>query len=200
VQDRTRFEVHNLFHADIAEATVLALYLFQRVNLELRPRIFRELKPGTRVVSHEFDFGNWRPDEQRTVEGPDKPYGPPRSTVYLWIVPADASGRWVWHMPQRAGAYEVTLQQTFQQVMPVVPSNADYRMEEARLRGDRISFVLVSDGRRERYDGRINGDTISGTVTAGSQTRPWAATRTERGRMDIEAGRSRPQNHAKESR
>jgi SAM-dependent methyltransferase len=202
VQDRARFEVRNLYVTDISRASVLTLYLFPRVNLDLRPRLFRELKPGTRVVSHEFDFGNWRPDAQATVEVPEKPYGPPRSSVYLWIIPADASGRWSWRSPHAGGAtYEVTLEQRFQEVRAVSPASpAAHRIEDARLSGATLSFVLVSGAEREQYRGRIDGDTISGTVTAGDATTPWAATRVARGKMDIEAALTRPRQYSKESR
>jgi SAM-dependent methyltransferase len=195
VQDRTRFEARNLYVTDFSKATVLTLYLFPRVNLDLRPRFFRELKPGTRVVSHEFDFGNWRPDAQTTVEVPDKPYGPPRSIVYLWIIPADASGRWAWRVPELGAAtYEITLDQTFQRVSArTTAGQAAYRVEDARLSGDVLSFTLSSAGRRQQYSGRINGDTISGTVTAGNATAPWTANRVARGKMNIEAQRALPQ-------
>jgi ubiquinone/menaquinone biosynthesis C-methylase UbiE len=195
VQDRTRFEARNLYVTDFSKATVLTLYLFPRVNLDLRPRFFRELKPGTRVVSHEFDFGNWRPDAQTTVEVPDKLYGPPRSTVYLWIIPADASGRWAWRVPELGAAtYEITLDQTFQRVSArTTTGQAAYRVEDAQLRGDVLSLTLSSEGRRQEYSGRINGDTISGTVTAGNASAPWTANRVARGKMNIEAERALPQ-------
>src|SRR5687767_13221404 len=90
VKERAEFFTRNLFVTDIDRATVLTSYLFPRVNMELRPRIFSELRPGTRVVSHEFDYGNWKPDAHVRVPVPNKPYGPPSSDVYLWIVPANA--------------------------------------------------------------------------------------------------------------
>jgi SAM-dependent methyltransferase len=78
VDDRIRFEATDLFDADIHSATVVALYLLPDVNLRLRPRLLRELKPGTRVVSHSFDMGDWKPDKELVVEG---------EHVYLWTIP-----------------------------------------------------------------------------------------------------------------
>ena len=78
VGDRIRFEANDLFDADIHSATVVALYLLPDVNLRLRPRLLRELKPGTRVVSHAFDMGDWKPDKEIVVEG---------EHVYLWTIP-----------------------------------------------------------------------------------------------------------------
>ena len=78
VADRVRFEVNDLFDADIRNATVIALYLLPDANLRLRPRLLRELKPGTRVVSHSFNMGDWKPDKQKVVNG---------DHVYLWTIP-----------------------------------------------------------------------------------------------------------------
>jgi hypothetical protein len=71
--------VKDLFDADLSQATVVALYLLPDVNLRLRPRLLQELKPGTRVVAHSFDMGDWKPEKEIVVDG---------DHVYLWIVPA----------------------------------------------------------------------------------------------------------------
>jgi SAM-dependent methyltransferase len=78
VDDRISFQANDLFDADIRSATVVALYLLPEVNLRLRPRLLRELKPGTRVVSHAFDMGDWKPDKEIVVGG---------ERVYLWTIP-----------------------------------------------------------------------------------------------------------------
>lgn len=78
VETLVRFEINDLFDADIHDATVVTLYLLPNLNLRLRPKLLQELKPGTRVVSHEFLMGDWKPDKEDTVEG---------SHIYLWIVP-----------------------------------------------------------------------------------------------------------------
>jgi SAM-dependent methyltransferase len=78
VDDRVRFELKDLFDADIGHATVVAIYLLPEVNLRLRTRLIRELKPGTRVVSHNFKMGDWKPDKEILVDG---------AHVYLWTIP-----------------------------------------------------------------------------------------------------------------
>ncbi|HEV3333616.1 MAG TPA: methyltransferase domain-containing protein [Bryobacteraceae bacterium] len=78
VADLVNFEVRDLFDADVRKATVVALYLLPEVNLRLRPRLLRELKPGTRIVSHSFDMGEWKPDKEKVVDG---------DHVYLWTIP-----------------------------------------------------------------------------------------------------------------
>jgi 2-polyprenyl-3-methyl-5-hydroxy-6-metoxy-1,4-benzoquinol methylase len=78
VAERVEFRQQDLFDTDIRPATVVALYLLPEVNLELRPKLLRELKPGARVVSHTFDFGDWKPDRQFEVNG---------EKVFLWVIP-----------------------------------------------------------------------------------------------------------------
>ena len=78
VADKVEFKKQDLFETDLSQATVLTLYLLPRVNLQLRPRLLNKLKPGTRVVSHSFDMGDWKPDQKITVDG---------RKIYLWIVP-----------------------------------------------------------------------------------------------------------------
>ncbi len=78
VADKVKFLSVDLFKADISEATVVTLYLLRSINLRLQPKLMRELKPGTRVVSHRFDMGDWKPEQELTVRG---------AHVYLWTIP-----------------------------------------------------------------------------------------------------------------
>ena len=77
VEDKVRFIEGDLFEADISEATVVTLYLLTRLNIKLRPKLQKELKPGTRIVSHAFDMGDWTPEKTTNVGG---------SSIYLWRV------------------------------------------------------------------------------------------------------------------
>jgi SAM-dependent methyltransferase len=88
VEDIVRFEENDLFKADIHEASVVTLFLLQTVNLRLRPKLLRELKPGTRIVSNTFDMGDWKPDKEETLNGQDSDFGSGFSRrFFLWIVP-----------------------------------------------------------------------------------------------------------------
>jgi SAM-dependent methyltransferase len=78
VTDRVRFIEGDLFRVDLSKATVLTLYLLPSVNLQLRPKLQRELKPGTRIVSHNYDMGDWRPLRQLQIDD---------HKVYLWVIP-----------------------------------------------------------------------------------------------------------------
>jgi len=78
VTDKVTFIEGNLFDMDFSKATVLTLYLLPDVNLKLRPKILKEMKPGSRVVSHAFDMGDWKPEKTIVVDG---------STIHYWTVP-----------------------------------------------------------------------------------------------------------------
>jgi SAM-dependent methyltransferase len=78
VEDKVRFEENDLFKANIAGATVVTLYLLPDVNLRLKSKLLKELKPGTRIVSHSFDMGDWKPEKEERVEG---------RQIFLWTVP-----------------------------------------------------------------------------------------------------------------
>jgi cyclopropane fatty-acyl-phospholipid synthase-like methyltransferase len=84
VEDKVRFIEGDLFEANIAEATVVSLYLLNTLNAKLRPKLLRELRPGTRVVSHAFHMGDWKPEKTDGVHG---------SEVFLWRVPGKPGAR-----------------------------------------------------------------------------------------------------------
>jgi hypothetical protein len=114
VADRVEFRQQDLFETDLGRATVVTMYLLPEVNLKLRPRLLA-LAPGTRIVSHDWDLGDWKPDRTTVVPVPDKKVGLDRSSkVHLWIVPERVEGLWCMQGPQGTGAMELT--QRFQEV------------------------------------------------------------------------------------
>jgi len=152
-------------------------------------------------VSHDFDFGNWQPDAHVRVPVSNKPYGPPMSEVYLWIVPANAAGRWQWRMPLEAAIVdcELALEQTFQAVRGSgrMGGNA-VRIEKASLSGEALALTLIATagGREIRHElaGRLSGDTIHGNVRVSGAATPldWNATRVARGKINIDAAADAP--------
>ena len=193
VGDRVEFRAGNLFVTDVSRATVLTLYLFPSVNIQLRPKLFAELKPGTRVVSHDFDMELWRPDAQVTVPVPDKPYGAPESQVYLWVIPANVAGSWSGSAATGSGSLEfrASLGQTFQMLSGTARlGEAAGEIRGGSLRGDSLRFALDAEvaGRSVRYEfeGRVEGDAIAGKVKASDGTmRDWRARRLERAAINI---------------
>ena len=87
VADKVKFMQQDLFETDIKEATVVTLYLLPDVNLRLRPKLLADLKPGTRVVSHNYDMGDWKPLKTITVKVPEE------HTIYYWVVPPRTGSR-----------------------------------------------------------------------------------------------------------
>jgi len=192
VSDKVAFYQRDLFETDLSEATVITMYLLPRVNLELRPRLL-QLKPGTRLVSHDFSMEEWKPDTHVTVESKDK-YGGAggRSEIYFWIVPAQVSGTWQWQFPVagKPHSYEVTLEQRFQEISGSVRlGGRTIRVQGARLRGDEIRFNFTAelDGApvKHEFTGKVEADTIAGTVAvSGARVTAqieWNARRTVRG-------------------
>lgn len=175
VTDKVTFREENLFTADFSPATVVTLYLLSRVNLQLRPQLFAQLKPGTRLVSHNYHMAEWEPDQEKEVEGHD---------IYYWVMPANASGIWRWNVPDEFGGGEVALaiNQEFQKFSGVMTFNGmEMDVVEPRIDGTVISFAM-DDGSGmmvTRFSGAISGDTITGSVTPGEgmEATPWSATR-----------------------
>ncbi|MGH8618307.1 MAG: SAM-dependent methyltransferase [Burkholderiales bacterium] len=200
VTDRAQFFDRNIFETDLKQATVITTYLLPSMNERLRPAIL-DLKPGTRVVAHDYHMGEWQPDEHERLSVPEKVVGNPGvSYIYLWYVPARVAGRWRSEVPlsPAAGAtavpYDFNLTQIFQKIDGSVRvGSQDMKMLGAELRGDQISFTALS-GRiddkntvRRDFRGKVNGDTITGTVRieggGSSRTVPWNAKLTQRGEM-----------------
>jgi len=170
VTERVKFITGDLFRIDVGEATVVTLYLLNELNLQLRPKLLRELKPGTRIVSHAFDMGDWEPDDIGQVR--DK-------TFYYWVVPANISGTWRWSLSSSMGAWhnELFLNQEFQEVSGKVNIQGwQHRIREPRLIGDLLRFRLRYNFEGEnvamRFNGRVNEDTIKGSVEI--RGGPWA--------------------------
>ncbi len=159
VADRVRFVQQNLFDTPIGEADVLAMYLLHRINFSLRPRILREMRPGTRVVSHAFDMDTWTPEQQETVNG---------RAVYLWIVPARVEG--TWRVENGDRRFVIDLKQEFQTVTGTQASgDATKPIANATLNGRTITFTVELDGSPITFRGEVDGDTMSG--------QGWRATR-----------------------
>lgn len=84
VTGKVKFRNQDLFETDLSKASVVTLYLLPSINLKLRPKLMKELKPGTRIVSHSFDMGDWKPEKEMTVDG---------RKIYLWTIPQDEAQR-----------------------------------------------------------------------------------------------------------
>jgi len=172
VASRAVFERRDLFETDLSRATVVTLYLLPRLLLELQPRLTR-LRAGTRIVSHDFPLGDWKPDAIAKVDVVERAFGPPYSTLYLWIVPAFVQGLWEGRFDHRGRveSYRLDLRQDFQALSGTVRvGTRSGRLEQAALSGDRIRFSAIIDapgGRtRHAFEGRSVAGELVGTWTA----------------------------------
>lgn len=162
VSHLVRFFEQNLFDTDISQATVVMLYLYPEVNLRLRSKLLRELKPGTRIVSHSHTMGEWEDDSTKRVEGHD---------LHFFLVPANVTGTWRWDEPEGRGA-SLSLTQKFQRVKGSMTVGTEtYPITGCSLRGGIILFRVERQvqGRKEffSYEGQITRDSIQGKVTPG---------------------------------
>ncbi len=191
VTDKVRFVEENLFETDLSRATVISTYLLPEMNLKLRPKLM-SLKPGTRIVTHDYHLGEWDPDEQRELIVPEKKVGEPGiSYVFSYVVPARVPGKWqsLVNIGGRETPLEFNLIQEFQEVdgkVEIRDRSADLR---GRIMGENIR--MVAGGRngvaRHEFSGRVDGDTIKGTLVVGEgaarQQTAWVARLTQRGEL-----------------
>jgi len=187
VAGRAVFYQRDLHETDVSAATVMSIYLLPEVNLMIRTRLLATLKPGTRIVSHDYGMGEWSPDYQTELAAPGKTVGiGERSKIFYWMVPGRAAGRWRWRLELEGKPveFELAVQQKFQVIEGTLKAGAGTaRMENARLAGENIEFSAVVDGVRYEFSGRIYSHAIEGKarMTRGVESREfaWAATRTE---------------------
>jgi len=175
VTDRVKFIEGDLFATNLTEATVVTLYLTPELNIQVQPKLFRELKPGTRIVSHDFDMGGWKPDNMGLIR--NVPYYYPDlnyvrdAPFYYWVIPANVAGTWRWSLRTATGArqYSLHLDQKFQQISGHVSVRGQgVNIDDARLVGDQLRFMVRSEMDKQsvvlHFSGRVNGDTMKGSM------------------------------------
>jgi SAM-dependent methyltransferase len=186
VAARAQFQVRDIFDTDLSQASVVAFYLLPEFNAKLLPRLLK-LKPGTRIVSHDGGIGEWPADERLEMRVPEKAVGlGGLSRIELWVVPADARGRWVSEVPRHGGRWIFEVAQRFQELeVDARAQGRDLLVRASRLRGAEIKLLVsgLVDGHawNHFFEGRIDGGRIAGrlSVSDGNQTRiyPWTAQR-----------------------
>lgn len=133
----------DIFEEDFSKATIVTLYLLDTINVQLRPRLLGELRPGARIISHAFDMGDWKPDDRVELSG---------IRIYKWIVPAQVAGVWEWET-EDGRRYRVDLEQEYQEVSGKAwLDDNEVSLNSADLRGSRLNLELQKgeDGPVER--------------------------------------------------
>ena len=181
VSHLVKFFEQDIFEADFREASVVSLYLLTSVNLRLRPKLLSQLRPGTRVVSHNYAMDTWKPDDSAVVMVGDQSHN-----VYLWIVPANVSGTWEWTWVEgdRKVPYALSFDQHFQWPAGQLKSgNTVWDLRDVRLTGTELQFKAeTEEGGQTRmmtFSGRVGGNTLEGTAVRGGSAggRNWKAKR-----------------------
>ena len=186
VRSRVEFHQRDLYRTDLRQATVVTLYLLPEVNLRLRPKLLAELRPGSRVVSHDYDLGEWGPDDSALLQVPGKTAGGAgSSSIMLWVIPANVIGTWELKLVNgdSVTTSRMELDQTYQYFSGSLKSSGKPdAVEEGHLDGTHIAFSVKSrDGTQYSFTGEVEGRYMDGEVerTSGGQaaTLYWKAQR-----------------------
>ena len=159
VTDRVRFVRESLYDVDVRPASVVTLYLLPSINRKLRPKLLRELRTGSRIVSNYFDMDDWQPDGRSEAWG---------RILYLWVVPAWVEGVWKCVLNGPAGRRHVVLRlrRKYQKVSGTVRAGrSDAAVEDGKLLGDRLTFSFRDEltGRRLWCQSKVAGSQMRGT-------------------------------------
>jgi Histone methylation protein DOT1 len=159
---KTRIIQGDVFKEDFSKASVVTMYLLPELNLRLRPTILN-MKPGTRVTSHQFTMGDWEPDETAEID---------YRSAYLWIVPAKVEGTWTLREQGSNAPYAVNLSQKYQKITgDVATGSAKQPLVGATVRGEEIRFAFNDDkGVTRTLNGTVRGNELTGTLKSANGT------------------------------
>lgn len=165
ITDRVQFLNQDLFQTDLSPATVITMYLVPRVMMRLQDKLYA-LKPGTRLISHDFDLGEWRPDAVTQI----------RKNTFLWVVPAKISGPWVarFQLQNEVIELQINWRQKFQEIDGYAKINGrGMQVWQAKLVGNRIGFIIVDDRDRDRetslyFEGVVDDGLMTGQLRRGT--------------------------------
>jgi hypothetical protein len=182
--DRVKFVKQDLFKTDISQATVLTMYLLPNTVNMLSEKLQNELRPGTRILSHDYGLTGWIPEETKQFDLEDKIKisGVTTTLIFLYVVPAKVGGQWSMALPATVSRQPVTVD-LVQKVQKISGSakvgGRDVPIEQAKIIGDKVSFkVPVDRGNLITLAGQVKGKSIEGTVESGGVRSPWTATLT----------------------
>jgi methyltransferase family protein len=185
VEDRAQFIEQDMFKADIGKATVVTLYVMPDFMEKLRLKLLAELKPGTRIVAHDYYMSEWYPDRQFSLTVPEKvnANGTDKAYLYLWIVPSAVGGDWSMEFDV-GGSRRQLIVLDFNQHYQMINASAEnilgpMKIANALIRGDEISFDLSIGASPYRFTGKVtNGKLEGNAVTPGSaRPVPWRASK-----------------------
>jgi len=180
VADRVKFVQGDLFQADIRSASVVMLYLLPRFVTRLVPKLRAELRPGTRIVSHDYPLSPWPPDKDLSMDVPEKEMisGTSWTRLYYYVVPARVHGAWELTLPKALAGAALMLQITQEPDAIggfVRDGGAKLTLRDLAVRGEQVRFELLHKGRLLAFEGTVAGDAMTGEVRTRDQRGPWTA-------------------------
>ena len=183
VSDRIKFIQQDLFKTELGSATVISMYLLEEYNMALRLRLFA-LKPGTRIVSHDWHLGDWEADAKTKISVPDKPVGLEKASwIFLWVVPAKIGGVWHSRIPSEKGWVDAELRfdQQFQKISgEATIGGQKLPIDRASLSGEFVSFRIQHGKQTVLFNGQVQSGRIVGQVMlSGGRTLRWRALRSQ---------------------
>src|SRR5262249_8736633 len=182
VADSVRFIQGDLFETDIREATVGTLCLLPRFVTRLVPRFLSELKPGTRIVSHDYPLSPWKPDKDVSMDVPEKEFisGTSWTRLYYYVVPARIRGEWQLTLPKELARGPLSLEVNQEPHMVgglVSDGRSEDYLRDMQVVGEKVSFGLLYNGRMMSFEGKAADDAMSGDVVSKGVRGPWTANR-----------------------
>jgi SAM-dependent methyltransferase len=182
VADRARFMTQDLFKTDIRKATVLTMYLLPDTVNMLRDKLLAELRPGTRILSHDYPLAGWAYEDLKQFDLEEKLLitNSRLTLIFLYLVPAKVEGAWSVTLPARLSRTPVRFE--LQQRITRIAGNArvggrDVLLEGAGMHGERIAFRLPLQGRSYEFAGTVRAGAIEGTVSGEGLSAAWRAVR-----------------------
>jgi len=147
----------DIFVEDFSKATVVTMYLLPQLNVKLRPTILK-MKPGTRVTSHQFDMGDWEPDQKLTIESRD---------AYVWIVPAAVAGEWMLKEDGGTSSGTLSLVQRYQRIGGTLTMNGKSQpLLGTSIVGENLTFSFIDrDGNLQQARMKVAGNSMAGTLS-----------------------------------
>jgi hypothetical protein len=180
VSDRVQFFERDMFQTDIGKASVLMLYVLPEFMAKLRAKVLKELRPGARVVAHDYYMAEWHPDRMVTLTVPEKieANGTDKAYLYLWVVPAVVKGTWRLFFDTGGKTQElnILLEQDYQMLSAAGEhAGKSIIVEKPTLKGNEINFTLTLGSKRYQLTGTIDGDRIEGKAVTGKEIVDWRA-------------------------
>jgi len=174
IADRVKFLKQDLFKTDISRATVLTMYLMPDTVVLLKDKLLHELKPGTRVLSHDYSLRDWDYEAYKEQKLKEKVAisGVETTLIYLYIIPARVEGRWAARLPAPA-MIELKRSRLTRVQGSARIGGREYPLVDPKLRGDQLSFEIAD--RKGVYRGTVKGGTIEGTVEGAGAKASWSA-------------------------